>query len=510
MKKLVSVVLTLMLVMSMLTGMASAVNFNDIWNHWAYDEIVEMANAGVIRGYADGTFRPDQTITRAEFVALIVRRYQPTGSYDVVWPIDVSRTDWYYDTFTQAAQAGLIPDAMLTGKLFRSDDAITREQAAYILDRVLKLDASGAFIYSDRGQISVYAMDAVKRVTTAGIFGGYADGTFRPKGELTRAEVAAVLARLARQEAEPQEPVPAEDEPMVLSVLNANYTAGRATTVTLYTTMVVGSVRIMDEKGNIVGVGGSKGYGIWTISVTPMYAGQQVFTAYASTENGAKTNPYSFTVNVAQATAIVAPVTEAPQVAAVSASSLKLTAGDAVILTVTANSAATKIHLLDSKGVEVAVDTGIYQVVGSSHVFTVRYIPTATGKQTFTLVAGDAFGYYPQMKPVAVTLEVSTRPDVPAVTKVTTSTSSVPLGGTFTVTVTTNTKATRACLADATGTILAEQTSYTTSTSGSSTVRVFTFLMRATATGSFIGYAYAGNDSGYTTANMPFSMTVSK
>ncbi|MDY3071379.1 MAG: S-layer homology domain-containing protein [Eubacteriales bacterium] len=509
MKKMISVVLVCALALSLTAGLASAAYFDDITNHWARTEILEMADAGVINGYADGTFRPDRPITRAEFVALVVRRYQPKGTYDVTWPVDVSQTNWYYDSFVQAARAGLIPDAMLSGRLFRGDDAITREEAAYILDRVLGLEETGPMLYTDRGQITVYAMDAVNRVSKAGIFGGYADGTFRPQGELTRAEVAAVLARLAHQEAEkPEEPVPMPNEPMVLSVVNATYTVGRTTQLVLYTTTAVGAIRILDESGNVVGVGGEQGYGIWTVPVTPVRAGQQVFTAYASTANGAKTNSYAFTVSVEQPAANLVPVTEAPKVVSVTASASKLTLGDAVLLTVTANETATRIRMLDSKGAEVSVDTGVYQTVGKTRVFAVRYIPTASGKQTFTLVAGDEYGFYPQTSPVTFTLEVTARQDVPTVTKVVASTNTVSLGGRFTVTVTANTKTTRVCLADALGAIISEQTSYKTVGTGTKAVRVFEFELRATASGTFTGYIYAGGESGYTSTGMPFTMTV--
>ncbi|NMA07706.1 MAG: S-layer homology domain-containing protein, partial [Clostridiales bacterium] len=172
MKKLISVLLVLMLLGS-LCGM-SAAYFPDTVTHWARTEILAMADAGVIRGYTDGTFRPDNSITRAEFVTLIVRRYNPTGSGSYSWPMDVAMTSWYYDSFRQAYTAGLIPAEMLSDSRFHADRAITREEAAAILNLALNLPAAtGPVYYADLSSIAVYAQDAVANVTAAGIFGGY-------------------------------------------------------------------------------------------------------------------------------------------------------------------------------------------------------------------------------------------------------------------------------------------------------------------------------------------------
>lgn len=164
----------------------------DITGHWAEDEIVDLVQRGVIRGYEDGTFRPDQPITRAEFTAILMQ----------ILELKESEGDVFADTATHWAK-GWIATAYKKGiingyskSMFGPNDSITREQMAVMLDQSFSLiDKNSSLAYTDRGQISIWAMAAVERASAAGILLGYKDGSIRPQANATRAEAVTVLLR---------------------------------------------------------------------------------------------------------------------------------------------------------------------------------------------------------------------------------------------------------------------------------------------------------------------------
>lgn len=497
MKKLISVLLVLMLLGS-LCGM-SAAYFPDTVTHWARTEILAMADAGVIRGYTDGTFRPDNSITRAEFVTLIVRRYNPAGSGSYSWPMDVAMTSWYYDSFRQAYTAGLIPAEMLSDSRFHADRAITREQAAAILNLALNLPAAtGPVYYADLSSIAVYAQDAVANVTAAGIFGGYEDGTFRPSASLSRAEVAAVIYRVTASK-----PVEPEKITTILSISEGNYTVGAATNVTVVTSDPVSGVRVIDSMGNTLGSASGAQNTVWTVGIIPTAAGAQTFIVYATLPDGINNISRAYPVNVAPSQPF-SPVTASPQVLSAVPSSASPCVGQSVTITVRTNATALRVCLADERGRIVAQDSGIYTVDRDTHIFLISFTPSSSGEQTYTVRAGDNTGYYIASTPITITLNPTVNTSAPAIVKVATSADVIWLGNTVSISVTANTKTTRVVITDIYGQIIAETSNYTSENN----TRIFTFSLKGLSAGIAEGYAYAGDTSGYNSSGAPFTVRI--
>ena len=161
--------------------------------------MTELAAKGVINGYNDGTFRGDNTITRAEFVTLIVRAFDLKTAKGYRSPFtDVN--GWAKEYIDAAASCGIVNG--MTATTFAPDEPITREQMMTIIYRVQlyckltlpKLDKVPTF--KDQSKTSVWARPAVNALISTGLICGDETNSLRPQGKTTRAECATVLYRL--------------------------------------------------------------------------------------------------------------------------------------------------------------------------------------------------------------------------------------------------------------------------------------------------------------------------
>jgi hypothetical protein len=169
--------------------------FNDIEGHWAQDVINFHAEVGRIAGYEDGSFRPSQSVTRAEFVTMANRFFDIRGSVEFGCSFtDVNENDWFFADVATAEKAGYIsgyPDGT-----FRPNALITREEAAVILCKLTNRDPStnaDNIEFADSDSISPWAYGYVKRLVFSYIIKGYPDNTFRPKNPVTRAEAVVLV-----------------------------------------------------------------------------------------------------------------------------------------------------------------------------------------------------------------------------------------------------------------------------------------------------------------------------
>ncbi|MEK4005663.1 YDG domain-containing protein [Paenibacillus sp. FSL H3-0333] len=186
---------------------AAAPQLTGITGHWAQNEVTDWVDKGLIQGYADGSFKPDNSLKRSEFMALINRAFGFTETAPVAYK-DLSTSNWAYTEVAKAVKAGYISgysDGTIgTGK------TISRQEAAVIINRLLKLDAAqtGA-LFSDSKDIAAWALDSVNAVAAAGVMKGYSeDNSFRPGREITRAEAVVSLTRTkAIEEAPANTPV---------------------------------------------------------------------------------------------------------------------------------------------------------------------------------------------------------------------------------------------------------------------------------------------------------------
>lgn len=164
----------------------------DIQGSWAVEHIRQMHGAGVIGGYPDGSFRPENLITRAEFVTMLVKSFQLEASSTKVFTDTTGH--WAQDYIAIANARQIVKGYSDT--LFGPDDYITREQMAVMVAQAAQLsNLSGAKTFSDQEQISSWAREAVAAASNKGIINGYPDNSFKPKAKATRAEAVTVLAK---------------------------------------------------------------------------------------------------------------------------------------------------------------------------------------------------------------------------------------------------------------------------------------------------------------------------
>lgn len=154
------------------------------------DKLVEW---GVMKGDANGNLDPNRAITRAEYVAMTNRAF----GYDEVGPIpfsDVSDRAWYAEDIAIGYNAGYFQGT--SGNTASPSDTLTREQAAVMLGRNLLMQAQTGenTDFSDSRSMSEWSRGIVGSLVDSGIVKGYTDGTFKPKNNITRGEVASLLA----------------------------------------------------------------------------------------------------------------------------------------------------------------------------------------------------------------------------------------------------------------------------------------------------------------------------
>lgn len=166
---------------------------------WFYNDVKYVYEKGMMAGTAADVFAPNATTTRAMIVTIL---YRLEGSPAVTGTsafVDVPAGQWYTNAVNWAAANQIVKGTSAT--TFAPNDSITREQMAAILyryaqykgyDVTKKADLSG---YSDNGQVSAYAKDALAWANAAKLINGVTNTTLAPQGNATRAQVSAILHR---------------------------------------------------------------------------------------------------------------------------------------------------------------------------------------------------------------------------------------------------------------------------------------------------------------------------
>lgn len=174
-----------------LTTSQKQLKFSDINNHWAKSAITTFIDRGHIKGYSDGTFRPNSNITRAEFISIVNNAFgfKEKGTENFT---DVKSTDWYYGEVVKAMKQGYISG--YGDKTFKPNKAITREEACKIIGSIVNVNGDGTILFNDKKGISTWASKYVDGLSDKGIIKGYSDNTFRAKNNITRGESVVVVS----------------------------------------------------------------------------------------------------------------------------------------------------------------------------------------------------------------------------------------------------------------------------------------------------------------------------
>ncbi|MFY0545553.1 S-layer homology domain-containing protein [Brevibacillus sp. H7] len=178
--------------------------FADIKGHWAAGEIGDMVQKGIVQGFPDGRFRPDQPITQEQFMTLVQRMLPsfPGREFDEYTRetyLSAVKGRWSEKAYTNLLAAGIIAYGKPDGK-------ISRVEAARILLAALASQSEGekyrgtkAQFFTDIHVSDEYEVITVYPIYKLGMMTGFPDGTFQPEGMLTRAQSVVLLKRLQQK-----------------------------------------------------------------------------------------------------------------------------------------------------------------------------------------------------------------------------------------------------------------------------------------------------------------------
>nr|WP_225445703.1 S-layer homology domain-containing protein [Paenibacillus arenosi] len=180
-------------------------SFHDTSSHWARASIETLASKFIIEGTSNDRFSPEQKLTRAQFAVLLARAFglkpDQTGAAQFR---DISDSHPMAGMIGAASKAGIISG--YSNGTFRPNQTVTREQMAMMLVRVMNAagqplpeGGSAAEKFSDRNKISSYAKRDVAKAVEAGLISGLTAKTFAPQGDATRAQGAVMLQRVLQE-----------------------------------------------------------------------------------------------------------------------------------------------------------------------------------------------------------------------------------------------------------------------------------------------------------------------
>lgn len=158
-------------------------------SHWALPAIETLNTRGIIKGYENGTFKPEANITRAEAATLLSRMINQPVTSEIAFP-DVPKTHYAYAAIQEAAAAGIIKGRD-NGK-FDPDGKLTRAEMAAMMVRKDKLTGEGTVTFKDV-KANHWAANDIRLLAINNLVNGYEDGTFKPDANIKRAEFAQII-----------------------------------------------------------------------------------------------------------------------------------------------------------------------------------------------------------------------------------------------------------------------------------------------------------------------------
>lgn len=222
MKRVLSFFLAVLMILTLVPFVQAAPSFSDVpRSHWAYKEITEMAAKGIIKGYEDGKFRPNNQVTRAEFAKIMIaaagvdiRTNKASQTF-----VDVPKSHWAFP-YVEHAKPYLTGYKSGTRYYYKPDQYAVREDIAVALvrllgyDRTNKADLDVLKRFRDDERISPNLRPYIAIAIQTDLMKGY-NNEFRPQDPITRAEAASLLYRalLDRDDDETKVVFPTPDKP---------------------------------------------------------------------------------------------------------------------------------------------------------------------------------------------------------------------------------------------------------------------------------------------------------
>ena len=188
-------ILTISLIIMILSfaSVVCAITFPDIAGHWAESYITKLTEKRVISGYEDGTYRPNGTIKKGEFIKLMMCAAYPDKEWDTS---DSTYYHWSGVYINAAERARVIPQGLINDD--NANQEITRGEVVEILgktDIIIKgtWQQSKNLEFYDIANMTNSQKAMLRHCVSVGYINGYEDFTFKPERTLTRAEVATII-----------------------------------------------------------------------------------------------------------------------------------------------------------------------------------------------------------------------------------------------------------------------------------------------------------------------------
>ncbi|MNZ66117.1 Rhamnogalacturonan exolyase YesX [compost metagenome] len=179
------------------------ISFHDIGHiGWAVDSIESLAARGIVDGVGNDAFKPNQTVTRAQFLKMLMYAFDLADANAESTLSDVKEGSWYYSSVAAAERLGIV-QGKADGS-FGVNDEITRQDMAVMAYRAaqqlqIKLQGTGEAVdFTDKSAIGSYALEAVEAMQSGGVIQGIGEGRFAPQGHATRAQAAVIIDKLLR------------------------------------------------------------------------------------------------------------------------------------------------------------------------------------------------------------------------------------------------------------------------------------------------------------------------
>ncbi|MNW53051.1 Endo-1,4-beta-xylanase A precursor [compost metagenome] len=182
------------------TDPTTEITFSDISGHWAETSIKQALRDGIVTGYPDGAFKPANTVTRAEFSVMLMNALKSQkGGVELMFTDTAEIGDWAKIAVSQAAQAGIING--YEDGTFRPNVNMTRAEMATMIANALKVSTEGNAVtpFADDKAIPAWAKSIVATLNELGIVKGMGANQFNPSAQTTRAEAVIVLMNMLDQ-----------------------------------------------------------------------------------------------------------------------------------------------------------------------------------------------------------------------------------------------------------------------------------------------------------------------
>ncbi len=259
MKKLLGAVLTMSIVFSSCLTTAMAAQFNDTKGHWGEKYVSTLVEAGGISGYPDGTFRPNNSITKAEFASIILG---VTGNKPEI------KGDWNTSVMNKAREVNLCVPGTFVADDTTAGYPIDRGDAAVMLINAARNLRGETIPYDDMwdsnkiikdlNEAELYAREDIESCYALGLMNGDNYGNFNPRSQLTRAEASLVVCRLIGAIDRAKTTMPTMKETLQYSPLPDNSNVGITGNVYPYegaTDINTGKVITRDPNTGVLGFG---------------------------------------------------------------------------------------------------------------------------------------------------------------------------------------------------------------------------------------------------------------